>query len=167
MLIRFLEINGKSLKEICIRSVDNSLYLAVAKFCPNLQTLCDVLLVTEIDTLKVILNSCKYLESVKVWCGNGWCGSGYLNEIDLLEVIATHSPKKFYELKLDYDTTRSRLCNLEAFLISWNNRIPQRPLSLIIIKDHNNLNAINDENMKLIERYKKLGIIKKFKIQNY
>ncbi len=91
--IKFLENNGKNLKEIYLPYVDdNSTNLAIAKFCPNLRSLCTV---DEIETLKVILNSCQELESVEVWCGNG-----YLNETELLEVVAKHSPKKFYELKI-------------------------------------------------------------------
>ena len=89
--------------------------LSIARFCPNLKSLFTIF--DEIETLKEVLNSCKYLESIKVGHRKG-----------ILEVIANHSPKNFYELKLDYDITRSRLWNLDTFLISWNNRIPQRSL---------------------------------------
>ena len=146
-----------------LKSVTLQADYMVAKFCPNLQILSAILLYNEIDTLKVILNSCQYLESIKVWCGYG-----HLSEKDLLEAIATHSPKNFYELKLDYDNMPPELLlkDLETFLISWNNRIPKRSLSLSFIRDYVE-QVIDDESMKLIEKYKKLGIIKKFKIEGY
>ena len=53
---------------------------------------------------------------------------------------------------------------LESFFISWTNRIPTKSLSLVIVNyDENNLNT-NEENMKIIKKYTKLGIIKKFKV---
>ncbi len=79
-----------NLKEIrLINSSNNSLNLAMAKFCPNLKLLHTVFQHNEVDTLKVILNSCQKLESIKVRCGE------YLNVNKLLEVIAKCSPKKF------------------------------------------------------------------------
>src|SRR6266542_3049813 len=67
-LIEFLEINGKNLKEVhlgdyCI----NSLNLAIAKFCPNLKLLNTGFNEYDVEILKVILNSCQQLESIKVW----------------------------------------------------------------------------------------------------
>src|SRR5205807_2691046 len=98
-----------------------------AKFCPNLRILFTGLGVNEIETLKVIFNSCRYLESIKVWC----CGGDYLNEKELFDALVKYSPKNFYELKLSY-SVESELFpeELESFFKSWSNRISQKPLSL-------------------------------------
>ncbi len=58
---------------------------------------------------------------------------------------------------------------LESFFISWTNRIPQKSLSLVILKYNylkNSLDTldINEENMEIIKKYTKLGVIKKFKV---
>ena len=54
---------------------------------------------------------------------------------------------------------------LENFFVNWNDRISQKLLSLIIIKDYESLSLEeNDENMKIIETYMKIGFIKNFKI---
>src|SRR6266496_1741059 len=68
----FLEINGKNLEELYIWGMghnDNSLNLAIAEYCPNLKTLFTTFTNNHSETLKVILNSCIYLESIRVWCG--------------------------------------------------------------------------------------------------
>ena len=84
----------------------------------------------------------------------------------MLEVVAKYSPKNFYELKIYNDCQPSKLLSedLESFFISWKSRIPKKSLSLIIIKydyKDNDLDT-NEENMKVIEKYQELGIIKKF-----
>src|SRR2546423_10514295 len=86
-----------------------------------------------------------------------------------------YSPKYFYELKI-YNEQSYRLLSgngrpskllsedLESFFISWKSRIPKKSLSLILIKfdyEDDDLDT-NEENMKVIEKYKELGIIKKF-----
>src|SRR5205823_6467282 len=102
---------------------------------------------------------------------NVWCGDGYLNEKEFLEVFAKHSPKNFYELEIFYAyKARSEIPpeELEKFFISWKNRVPQKPLSLIIIKSYDCISLeINGENMKIIERYMKMGIIKKFRTKKF
>jgi hypothetical protein len=57
MLIKFLEINGKNLTEfyICKGHNNNSLNLAIAKFCPNLKILSGAL-IKNIET-KIIVNT--------------------------------------------------------------------------------------------------------------
>src|SRR5205085_7294083 len=73
LLIKFLENNGKNLKEIYIDdSINDSINLAIAKFCPNLQKLFTGFKNNELETLKIILNNCQYLESIKVWCCNNY-----------------------------------------------------------------------------------------------
>ncbi len=60
LLIKFLENNGRNLKEFYIgNSMDNSLNLAIAKFCPNLRKLSGFK-TNEIEMLKVISMIRKY-----------------------------------------------------------------------------------------------------------
>lgn len=55
----------------------------------------------------------------------------------------------------------------ESFLIYWKNRASQKPLSLIIVNIDNKSLDANVENMKLIDKYIKLGVIKKFKVTDF
>jgi len=155
-----LDNNGKNLIELHISyDSNNSLNLAIAKFCLNLKSLCTGFKYNEIETLKVILNGCQQLESNDVLCG-----SGFLNENELLKVVAEYSPKTFYEVKIDYtDYKGFFLGELEPVFISWANRIPQKPLSLIITCGGSDC-QVKKENMEVIENFKKLGVIEKFEI---
>jgi hypothetical protein len=67
-IIKFLENNGKNLKEFYINEYNNSLNLAIAKFCPNLKSLYTRFMFDEIETLKEIINNCQKLESIEVNC---------------------------------------------------------------------------------------------------
>jgi len=96
MLNKFLEINGKNLTEFYVGHQDNSLNLTVAKFCPNLKKFHLIFKYDELETLKIIFNSCQYLETIKIDCGGT-----YLKEKEMLEVVSKYSPKNFYELKID------------------------------------------------------------------
>ena len=168
-----MEINGKGLMEIYFYYSNDLTKLAIAKYCPNLKSLYTLFEDDELETLKVILNSCQQLERIKVMCGN-WKrrrGGLDLNDRELLENIAKHSPKTFYELKIIHTYgVKSELDSkeLESFFISWTNRIP---ISFIIIRESEDPNSFVDkkENMKVIEKYIKLCVIKKLKIhkQNY
>ena len=172
LLIKFLENNGKNLKEIYINDGTNDpINVAIAKFCPNLRKFFAGFKDNEMETLKMILNSCQYLESIKVWC----CDN-YLDEKELFEVFVKYSPENFHELKLCYFSfsdsfsIESELLpeELESFLISWSDRIPQKSLSLIIIRNESirTLDEI-DGNMEIIVEYTELGIIKEFRSTNY
>ncbi|CAI2163524.1 15598_t:CDS:1 [Funneliformis geosporum] len=165
MLIKFLEINGKNLTEFYVGYHDNSLNLAVAKSCPNLKKLYLIFMKNEIETLKVVFNSCQHLESIKIVCG-----AKYLGEKEMLDVVSKYSPKNFYELKVD-NYTQSKLLpeELESFFTIWSDRIPQRSLSLIIVFVFNDDISlyVNDENMKIIEKFKKLGIIRKLGTESF
>ncbi len=90
--------NGTNLKELLGYIEHNSINLAIAKFCPNLKSLSTIFKVDEIETLKMIFNSCQQLESLRVWCGHRGDFKS-LHESDLFEVVAKYSPKKFYELR--------------------------------------------------------------------
>ncbi|RIA91910.1 hypothetical protein C1645_875123 [Glomus cerebriforme] len=155
-MMKFLENNGKNLKEIYIAKSNNGLNLTIAKFCPNLKNLFTIFKNDELDILKIIFNSCQYLESIEIWCGNT-----YLSEKEVLETIAKHSPKNFCELKM-YNNSISKLIpkDLETFFISWLNRIPKKLLTLIIIKEDYNSLEDDEENMKIIDKYENLGVIK-------
>jgi hypothetical protein len=163
MLIKFLELNGKTLKELYVGSNDNSLNLSISRYCPNLENLSTVFMDSEIETLKIILNNCKHLKSINVWCGDE-----YLNEKKLLQIIAKYSPNNFRELEMYYiyDVQLEVLPDeLEEFFLNWKNRQPQRSLSLIIVKNYDDCISleVNSDNMKIIEKYIGMGLVKKFK----
>ena len=73
------------------------------------------------------------MESIEIW----WGISYLINVKDVLEAVAKHSPRNFYELKI-YNCLHSKLLPevLESFFISWKNRITKKSLSLIILKDY-------------------------------
>ncbi len=156
-LSKFLGNNGRNLNVLHINTDNNN--LDIIKFCPNLKSLRTVFSDDKVETLKVILNGCQQLESNDVLCG-----SGFLNENELLKVVAEYSPKTFYEVKIDYtDYKGFFLGELEPVFISWANRIPQKPLSLIITCGGSDC-QVKKENMEVIENFKKLGVIEKFEI---
>ncbi|RIA93467.1 hypothetical protein C1645_804041 [Glomus cerebriforme] len=162
-LIGFLEINGKNLTEFYVGDHDNTLNLAIAKFCPNLKILFTIFEGNELETLKVILNSCQYLENIRVWCNDG-----YLNDKKFLDVLVKHSPKNFYELEIYYCSPSEILPDeLEKFFISWKSRAPQKSLSLIIFNDNNETFSLDMKNMEIIKKYMETGLIKKFESKKY
>ncbi|RIA80430.1 hypothetical protein C1645_860274 [Glomus cerebriforme] len=133
-IIKFLENNGKNLKNFYIEEVDRALNLSIAKFCPNLKKLSLVFNNDELDTLRIILNSCHYLESIKTRCGEK-----FLNEKEVLETVAKYSPKNFCELKICYYSNSELLPeDLESFFINWKNRASKTLFTLIIFKKHIN-----------------------------
>ena len=111
----------------------------------------------------MIFNSCQYLESIKIWCDDK-----FFSEKEALEAFVKYSHKNVSELILYhiFDTLVELLPEeLESFFISWTNRIPQKPLSLIIYDwDTDYSLDTNEENMEIIKKYTKLGVIKKFKV---
>ncbi len=137
--------------------------LAIAKFSPNLKFLYTKYKNDEVETLKLILNGCQQLESIGVWCDNYY----QLNECELLEVVTKYSPKKFHELKIFFPNhLESEIFpkELEPVFINWSNRIPQKSLSLIVIYCRIIGLKIKKESMEVIEKFQKLGVIKKFEI---
>ena len=159
--IKFLENNGKNLKELYINDDDlNSLNLAIAKLCPNLKSLRTQFKVDEVETLKIICNCCQQLESIEVFYD-----FNYLNGSKTLEVITKYSPKKFCKLTIYYKQGLKLTLfpeELEPVFINWANRIPRKSLSLSIIKHFRTWYLGVD--MEVIEKFKKLGVIKKFEI---
>ncbi|RIA83894.1 hypothetical protein C1645_833097 [Glomus cerebriforme] len=67
LLTTFLENNGKTLKELYVLDCDNSLYLAITKFCPNLKKLTIGFENNNSEKVKLLYKSCQYLESVEIW----------------------------------------------------------------------------------------------------
>ncbi|CAI2166729.1 8763_t:CDS:1 [Funneliformis geosporum] len=162
-LTKFLENNGVNLERLELKycNVNHSLNLAIVKSCPNLKSLGTIFSDNELGPLKVILNHCKQLESIRVECYDD-C----FNERELLEMVAKYSPKGFHELKLYYGYgAHSELFpkELDSFFTSLANRIPQKSLSFIIINGYKTKSLVFKEgNMEVIEKYIKLGVIKKF-----
>ncbi|PKK64828.1 hypothetical protein RhiirC2_786967 [Rhizophagus irregularis] len=155
MLIKFLENNGRNLREFNVYGCNsnNSLNLAIAKFCPNLRSLYTQFKFDEVESLAVIFSSCQQLESFKTLCDKP-----YFEGKKLLEIVAKYSPKNFHELTL-CNYVKLRKDDLESFFINWKTRIPQKSLSFIV----NDSKFIkNSKNKKIIRKYKNLGIIKKF-----
>jgi hypothetical protein len=167
LLSKFLEINGKNLKEFCIYENEKSLNLVIAKFCPNLRKLSIRFYNDELETLKTVLDNCKYLESIKILYG-----SILLCEKKILEAIVKHS-QNIYEIILRYSSYHEGpilLPNeLESFFKSWLNRIPQKSLSLMIVRNVKCEITLDsyDENMEVIRKYIKLGVIRKFKVTDF
>ena len=52
--------------------------------------------------------------------------------------------------------------DLESFFMSWGNRLPQKPITLVT----NYFNHFT-ESVTMIEKYKKLGIVKEFRINRH
>ncbi|RIA92325.1 hypothetical protein C1645_736423 [Glomus cerebriforme] len=162
-MIKFLEINGNNLKKLDmgIYKLNDTLILSIVKHCPNLKELSKIFRSDELYALRIIFESCQYLESIKFWCGKEW----YLDEKEALETVAKYSPKHFYILKM-YNAANSKLVpeDLESFFTSWKNRTSEKPLNIVIIKGYFNSLVVNKKNIEVIEKYKNLGIIK-FKIE--
>ncbi|EXX52447.1 uncharacterized protein OCT59_028823 [Rhizophagus irregularis] len=162
-VMKFLETNGNNLKNLYTVEKNNALSLSIAKFCPNLRRLFVRFNNGEIDILKKIFINCRYLESIKIWCGEE-----YLNEKEVFDTVVNYSPSNFCELKI-YNNSKSDFVSpkdLESFFIKWKNRKSKKSLKLIFLKDskingrrHYGLDEFK-ENMKIIENYKNLGVIK-------
>ena len=75
-LMRFLENNGKNLKELTLHNISETLKLSIAQFCPNLKKIFVVFHNDELDILKTIFNNCQYLESIQVWCSDYFLNVG-------------------------------------------------------------------------------------------
>ena len=79
---------------------------------------------------------------------------------EYFDILAKYSPKNFHELTLFPSNSQSlHSKDLEEFFINWKNRPSQKSLTFNSI-----YHRLNDKNMKVIEKYKKLGIVKKFEM---
>ncbi|PKC58554.1 hypothetical protein RhiirA1_470324 [Rhizophagus irregularis] len=138
----FLEINGKNSIDLYIpENPDNSLNLTIAKFCPNLKILSIVFEEDEFETFKLILNNCQYLKIIRL----------------------QYNAERCSNIK-----TFLRICEeLEEFFINWKDRIPQKSLSLVITSSNIKLEELEEYMKIMIENYKKMGIIREFRITYY
>ena len=119
MFIKFLENNGKNLTDLYINYYkDNSINLSIIQYCLNLKNLVIIIKDNKLDILKNIFNSCQDLESIKIWCDE----YHYINEEEMLDIVAKDSPKNFYRLKI-YNLEKSKLLPeaLESFFTSLGN----------------------------------------------
>ncbi|PKY13550.1 hypothetical protein RhiirB3_465480 [Rhizophagus irregularis] len=153
-LLNFLEINGKYLNKYYVCDCYESMKLAIAKFCPNLKGLYVIISEEEddLESLKLILKNCQFLESI-----NASYSYKHLKSKEFYEILVNYSPKNFHKLEMNLFS----LQGFEEFFINWKNRIPQRSLTLII---QNTLDNIKNKASPIIEKYHKMGVIKKFKI---
>jgi hypothetical protein len=157
MLIKFLEINGKNLTRFVGFYDCKTMNLTLAKFCPNLKNLC----ITfndddELESLKIVLTSCQYLERISIHFNYK-----FITSKNLFDVLLKYSPKNFHKLSLCLFSSYKKLEGLEEFLINRKNNISQKQLSLNILEELNG--EIFDPNLiKLIEKYVKMGVIKEF-----
>ncbi|GBB85331.1 hypothetical protein RclHR1_01190007 [Rhizophagus clarus] len=168
LLIKFLENNGKNLKEIYLCEYtgycDNSINLAIARFCPNIRKLSIGIKNNESETLGIIFINCQYLESIKIWCGGE-----FLNEKEALETVVKYS-QNIYELILYYQSDAQfelLPIDLESFFINWTSCKPHKSLSLVIVNYGTGSLDANDENMEIIKKYIKLGVTKNFKVTDF
>lgn len=97
-----------------------------------------------------------------------------MSEKEALEAVVKYS-QNIHEIIL-YHTSDviSKLLQeeLEAFFVSWINRITQKSLSLAIVTNNDHDCIIHsldkcDKNMEIINEYIKLGVIKNFKIAEF
>ncbi|GES99106.1 hypothetical protein GLOIN_2v1781359 [Rhizophagus clarus] len=156
-LTDFLINNGSNLKIIYINKNNQHLNRIIRKYCKNARILNTDLTNIHSLELKYFFNDLPFLESIKI----NMCSLGEFNEKHLFELIVNESPKNFCELKLFYgDKIKSTLVpeELEIFLKSWENRIPQKSLSLVITGSNSFIK--NNGNINVIEKYIKLGSIK-------
>ncbi|CAB4414025.1 unnamed protein product [Rhizophagus irregularis] len=159
----FLEINGKNLTEFCIPGIycSSLVHLTLAKHCPNLKILYSSIM--EEESLKLILNNCQYLEIIEL------CYKEWHSDETFIKILANYSQKYFYSLILNCHFSlqiNKLLQDLEEFSINWQNHISYRSFSLIIFTSNYCIIGTNMEDIKIaIDKYIKLGIIKKFEIK--
>ncbi|CAB4381608.1 unnamed protein product [Rhizophagus irregularis] len=90
LLIKFLENNGKNLKELYVEGNNNySLNLAIIELGPNLRNLSTRIDYNEFKTLELILINCQYLESIEVFGEN----YSFIDVKDISEKVKKYSPK--------------------------------------------------------------------------
>ncbi|CAI2181684.1 14891_t:CDS:2 [Funneliformis geosporum] len=166
-LINFLKNNGKNLKVLGLGKeiyYGNSFILDIVNFCPNLRSL--RITYKDLYTLKYILIGYEQLESIDILC----CNDDYILERELLEMIVEYSPKNFHEIKIDMgcnvDLDTAFQWNLKSIFESWAKRVPCIPLSLTITSNLESEIKLQESNVELLEKFKKFGVIKEFKIFN-
>ena len=112
----------------------------------------------ELEALKKIFNSCKYLESIE-FCASYHPSFDFLYGKEFFEVITKYSSETLYEFTFDISHLSSGV--LKKFLIDWGNRAQQKSLYFIIIGNRYKSDYIDF--IKIFQKYKKVGVIKKIK----
>ncbi|PKK69086.1 hypothetical protein RhiirC2_748992, partial [Rhizophagus irregularis] len=86
----------------------------------------------------MVLISCQYIESIELFCDE------YLSDKKALEMIVNYSHEYLCEIVVTYDYQESRLLpeELEFFFINWTSHIPQKSLSLEIIRCENDKTSL-------------------------
>ncbi|GBC10309.1 hypothetical protein RclHR1_09500007 [Rhizophagus clarus] len=167
VLTRFLENNGKNLKELNLGEDYDSLNSSIFKFCTYLRKLSAGFKNDELGMLKIVFESCKYLKCIEIYCrGN------LLSEKEALSEIVKYSHENISEIILHHYYTQSTKLlpeELESFIVSWTNYIPQRLLFLVIVTNNYCKESLekSEENIKIINKYIVLGVIKNFKSKDY
>ncbi|RIA99345.1 hypothetical protein C1645_811584 [Glomus cerebriforme] len=156
-LIPFLANHEKNLKKLCVIE-----RLCSRKFSTKFKKLFIEIRNNELEFFKVAFNSCRYVESVKIWCE-----SPYLGDKQALESIIKYSHENIHEIRLFYRNDLASMLlpsELNSFFESWMIRKPKKPLSFIIEKFESQRFTLdsNDENMGIIKKYIRLGVIKRF-----
>ncbi|CAG8488278.1 1772_t:CDS:2 [Funneliformis mosseae] len=155
-LNEFLKINGKYLRELQIGKSNNLINFSISTFCRNLKYLRTNFLYNEGRTLKQIFKNCNQLMTLEISCENF-----YLNEIELLEIVAEHSPKGFHELKVCAYLIGTKLFSKRSRrTIFTEDYIPPRTLSINLTVESN----ATEIDYTSINEFKKLCIIKQFKV---
>jgi hypothetical protein len=159
MLIKFLEINGKNLIRFDGFYDCKTKNLTLAKFCPNLKNLSITFndyKEDELESLKIVLTSCQYLESISIQFNYK-----FITSKNLFDVLIKYSPKTFHKLSLCLFSSYKKLEGLEELFINRKNNISQKPLSLTILEELHGV-TFDSNLIKLIEKYMKMGVIKEF-----
>src|SRR6266498_2410489 len=106
------------MERFLIGYMDESLCLLIIQFCPNLKEFYIIIEDDGLNILKIIFESCQYLESIKIMFDYRCQGME-----GIFEAITKYSPKSFYELKLyKMDLRYLFPKDLESILISWKNQ---------------------------------------------
>ncbi|GBB84542.1 hypothetical protein RclHR1_01110027 [Rhizophagus clarus] len=171
-LARFLENNGKNLKELYVGVSRDSSYSnnllnsSISKFCTNLRKFSAGFKNDELEMLKIILKSCQYLKSIEIYYGGK-----LLSEKEVLREVVSY--ENISEIILNYWWSNAQSVKLlpeelESFIVNRANYIPQKLLSFVIVTDDYKKSLDkNEENIKIIKKYIGLGVIKSFKIKGY
>jgi hypothetical protein len=158
ILIKFLEVNGKNLTRFDGFYNCKTMNLTLAKFCPNIKNLSTTFndyKEDELESLKIVLTNCQYLESISIQFNYK-----FITSKNLFDVLVKYSPNNFHKLTLYLFSSYKKLKGLEEFLINRKNNISHKPLLTILAVFQGEIFDLNLT--KLIEKYIKMGVIKEF-----
>ncbi|RIA83215.1 hypothetical protein C1645_880630 [Glomus cerebriforme] len=110
--------------------------------------------------LHVIERSKSFNLSIIKFCPNIRRLNTGLTNYDLETLIMIFNKCQYLEKYDRYACSKLIPKELESFFVSWTNRVPQKPLYLIVeLMFTNNSFEKDDENKKIIENFVKLGIL--------